>query len=130
MKSFKVALNKQTDPIEEFTEMLVSDASRRIDLKQFGFDKLHATTYLNNSRWEDEYEINQSSITGHSESDLYTGMSNAQRQVAEARAKRSSSEASRPSMGFDGRAVPGQMDAEERFGGVIDLGRGSWDSIG
>ncbi|MBL4278822.1 replication protein [Vibrio fluvialis] len=59
MKSFKAALKKQNLTASEFTDMLVSDVSERIKRKQFGFDKLHATTYLNNERWSDPHEENQ-----------------------------------------------------------------------
>lgn len=39
----------------EFTEMLIADIRKRNGLGQFGFDKLHPTTYLNGKRWEDDY---------------------------------------------------------------------------
>ncbi|EAU0942336.1 replication protein [Salmonella enterica] len=38
---------------EQFAMFLAGDISSRIG-KQFGFDKLHPTTYLNGKRWEDE----------------------------------------------------------------------------
>ncbi|MBY8063562.1 helix-turn-helix domain-containing protein [Vibrio fluvialis] len=63
LKSFKAALKKQNLTASEFTEMLVSDVSERIKRKQFGFDKLHATTYLNNERWSDPHEENQPRVT-------------------------------------------------------------------
>ena len=37
----------------QFAEFLAGDIASRIG-KQFGFDKLHPTTYLNGKRWEDE----------------------------------------------------------------------------
>ena len=40
--------------IDEFTDMLIKDCKGRISSGQFGFDKLNASTYLNNNRWEDE----------------------------------------------------------------------------
>lgn len=63
LKSFKAALKNQNLTASEFTEMLVSDVSERIKRKQFGFDKLHATTYLNNERWNDPHEENQPRVT-------------------------------------------------------------------
>uniref|UniRef100_UPI003F588D08 hypothetical protein n=1 Tax=Vibrio cholerae TaxID=666 RepID=UPI003F588D08 len=63
LKSFKAALKKQNLTVSEFTDMLVSDVSERIKRKQFGFDKLHATTYLNNERWNDPHEENQPRVT-------------------------------------------------------------------
>lgn len=38
---------------EQFAEFLAGDIASRIG-KQFGFEKLHPTTYLNGKRWEDE----------------------------------------------------------------------------
>ncbi|MCL7836498.1 helix-turn-helix domain-containing protein [Pasteurella multocida] len=60
LKSFKSAYKKysqktQKSSPQEFAEMLVCDVQKRLSLGQFGFDKLHPTTYLNNARWEDEY---------------------------------------------------------------------------
>lgn len=40
------------DPME-FATLLVNDVNARLKAKQFGFDKLHATTYLNQERWND-----------------------------------------------------------------------------
>lgn len=40
------------DPME-FAALLINDANARLKAKQFGFDKLHATTYLNQERWND-----------------------------------------------------------------------------
>lgn len=59
LKSFKSAYKKysqktQKSTPQEFAEMLVRDVQKRLSLGQFGFDKLHPTTYLNNARWEDE----------------------------------------------------------------------------
>ncbi|MFK3559393.1 replication protein, partial [Pasteurella multocida] len=60
LKSFKSAYKEyfqktQKSTPQEFAEMLVRDVQKRLSLGQFGFDKLHPTTYLNNARWEDEY---------------------------------------------------------------------------
>ncbi|OOF77878.1 hypothetical protein [Rodentibacter caecimuris] len=41
--------------LEAFTQMLVDDVEKRIRLRQFGFDNLHPSTYLNNWRWLDDY---------------------------------------------------------------------------
>lgn len=41
--------------LEAFTQMLVDDVAKRLRLKQFGFDNLHPSTYLNNRRWLDDY---------------------------------------------------------------------------
>ena len=59
LKSFKSAYEshqaKYPTTLEDFTQMLVDDIRKRLALHQFGFDKLHPTTYLNNWRWLDEY---------------------------------------------------------------------------
>ncbi|MEE6030460.1 replication protein [Avibacterium paragallinarum] len=55
LKSFSTAFKSSGKSIREFTDMLVLDIRRRFSLGQFGFDKLHPTTYLNNRRWEDDY---------------------------------------------------------------------------
>ena len=55
-RKFK-ALVKQmdADPIE-FGTLLSVDVQTRIAKQQFGIDKLHPSTYLNNQRWTDEHE--------------------------------------------------------------------------
>ena len=45
---------KYPTELEDFTQILVGDVKKRIRLGEFGFDKLHPMTYLNNWRWEDE----------------------------------------------------------------------------
>lgn len=50
---FISAHKKSNTNIEEFTTMLLNDISARITSKQFGFDKLHPTSYLNQERWND-----------------------------------------------------------------------------
>lgn len=50
---FDRIIKEQSDP-EAFVDQLVSDIELRVLTKQFGFDKMHPTTYLNGERWEDE----------------------------------------------------------------------------
>lgn len=40
--------------IDEFAKFLADDIQCRLRTQQFGFDKMHPTTYLNGSRWADE----------------------------------------------------------------------------
>ncbi|EPL6277250.1 TPA: replication protein [Proteus mirabilis] len=40
--------------VEEFAKLLADDIQYRLRIQQFGFDKMHPTTYLNGSRWTDE----------------------------------------------------------------------------
>ncbi len=51
------------DPME-FAELLKSDVQYRINNNQFGIDKLHPSTYLNQQRWTDEHEATQQSNNG------------------------------------------------------------------
>lgn len=59
LKSFKSAYEsyhaEYPTTLAEFTRMLIDDIRKRLALHQYGFDKLHPTTYLNNWRWLDEY---------------------------------------------------------------------------
>lgn len=52
-KAFDVALKREKRAPAEFAAMLAKDVKDRIDHKQFGFDSLHPSTYLNGNRWED-----------------------------------------------------------------------------
>lgn len=55
-KKFKsLAKQMKADPIE-FGRLLAADVQARIAKQQFGIDKLHPSTYLNNQRWTDEHE--------------------------------------------------------------------------
>ena len=60
LKKFKAAYAhanaENSIELEDFTAMLVADVRKRIGLQQFGFDKLHPATYLNNQRWLDDYQ--------------------------------------------------------------------------
>lgn len=47
-------LLKASDDPQVFTSKLIMDIRSRIANKQFGFDAMHPTTYLNGERWEDE----------------------------------------------------------------------------
>ncbi|WP_392559763.1 hypothetical protein [Orbus mooreae] len=52
--AFKVWIKNNDGSEMSFAEMLFSDIQLRIVNNQFGFNKLHPTSYLNNQRWEDE----------------------------------------------------------------------------
>lgn len=55
-KKFKsLAKQMKADPIE-FGQLLAQDVQTRIAKQQYGIDKLHPSTYLNNERWTDEHE--------------------------------------------------------------------------
>ncbi len=40
-----------------FTDQLINDIHKRLDLDQLGFSEMHPTTYLNGERWNDEKPI-------------------------------------------------------------------------
>ncbi|WP_432785040.1 hypothetical protein AAEX37_01979 [Oligella sp. MSHR50489EDL] len=81
---YKTRLKESGMKPNDFADMLARDVRARLKAEQLGFDKMHPTTYLNGSRWEDEivsnsrekqrfnpYEYmrsqNQSNQSGHSE---------------------------------------------------------------
>lgn len=62
LKAFKKILTTSKPKIDDpmhFANFLVSDTETRFNNKQFGFDKMHPATYLNQNRWEDDYTIDQ-----------------------------------------------------------------------
>ena len=50
----KIVRSKPPDKVEEFVNMLSADIEKRLAANDFGFDKMHAATYLNGARWEDD----------------------------------------------------------------------------
>ncbi|WP_413396991.1 hypothetical protein [Microbulbifer sp. 2304DJ12-6] len=52
--AFLANLKKSKRDAESFAELLAEDIEHRLLANQFGFDRLHPTTYLNQRRWEDE----------------------------------------------------------------------------
>ncbi|WP_299948065.1 helix-turn-helix domain-containing protein [uncultured Microbulbifer sp.] len=52
--AFLANLKKSKRDAESFAELLAEDIEHRLLANQFGFDRLHPTTYLNQCRWEDE----------------------------------------------------------------------------
>lgn len=56
LSTFKSLVKQmECDPLE-FAELLKSDVQYRINNNQFGINKLHPSTYLNQQRWTDEHE--------------------------------------------------------------------------
>ena len=75
LKAFKSAINREgVKEIEEFSEMLITDCKQRVSDKQFGFDNLNASTYLNNNRWEDEKSTPAGADSGSSQPDWMRGI--------------------------------------------------------
>lgn len=61
-KAFSAKLKSSGMSAQGFADMLVKDVKSRLAAKQFGFDQLHPTTYLNNHRWEDEIVKNKPDV--------------------------------------------------------------------
>lgn len=66
--SFKRAYQRANaeNPISlaDFTDTLINDIRQRLRLGQFGFDRLHPATYLNQARWQDELPSQQAVQSG------------------------------------------------------------------
>ena len=62
----------------EFAEKLALDIKARLSNQQMGFDKMMPTTYLNNSRWEDELTQERPSTWGSPKADFSFSQQNAQ----------------------------------------------------
>ena len=60
LAAFTSHVNKNKLNAQVFADGLVSDICERCDSQQFGFDKLHFTTYMNGERWNDEITQNLS----------------------------------------------------------------------
>lgn len=62
-KAFKAAIKREKiSDAMEFAQMLVDNCQLRFRAGEFGFDRLMASTYLNNNRWEDEIKINNDDV--------------------------------------------------------------------
>ena len=61
LAKFKSLAQARSEPVDEFTNMLCQDVRTRMANHQFGFDKLHLSTYLNQERWSDDHETNRPS---------------------------------------------------------------------
>ena len=114
LTSFKKALkdSRFKDPIS-FANHLANDIAIRKESGQFGFDKMHPTTYLNQQRWSDEHETSKQGNAGG-------GLSAAQAAIAAARQERDSTQSGSP-MGSNERVIHGQVDQEEWRGRIIDM---------
>jgi hypothetical protein len=60
LAAFISYVKKKTLNVEDFAEYLLKDICKRCDSQQFGFDKLHFTTYVSGERWFDEITQNLS----------------------------------------------------------------------
>jgi hypothetical protein len=65
-------LAKKEEDVFSFTENLIIDIQKRLEIRQLGFSAMHPTTYLNGERWDDEYrgvlnETSQRSNQTHSQ---------------------------------------------------------------
>lgn len=115
LKSFKAQVNKLSKEysysngednyvgVKAFTMMLIDDVSKRCKTGQYGFENsLHPTTYLNNQRWEDEYETTRPT----NKPDYSDGLSDSQRAMLQARKERDAAQQNNGSiLGENGRAL-------------------------
>lgn len=62
-KKFKSLVKEMKADPAEFAELISEDIKQRVALQQFGIDKLHPSTYLNQQRWTDEHETNNGQLT-------------------------------------------------------------------
>ena len=67
----KVVKSQDISPWEA-TQRLVEDVQKRLAANQFGFDRMHPTTYLNGERWEDEHVKEEVSSLTASTRDITT----------------------------------------------------------
>jgi len=58
VKSFLNLAKSEPDAMA-FANQLIQDTKTRFNNKQFGFDKLHPSSYLNGKRWEDDHSIDK-----------------------------------------------------------------------
>ncbi len=60
LATFTAYVNKKKLDVDTFADYLIKDICERCNSLQFGFDKLHFTTYMNGERWFDEITQNLS----------------------------------------------------------------------
>lgn len=68
-KKFLSLANKMKSNQKDLAKLLKKDIEYRLLTKEFGFNKLHPSTYLNNERWLDEYETAKPSNNGYAQGD-------------------------------------------------------------
>ncbi|MFA0496007.1 helix-turn-helix domain-containing protein [Vibrio sp. 10N.222.54.B11] len=122
LAKFKSIVTAQSEPPEAFTKILCQDVENRVANRQFGFDKLHLTTYLNQERWNDDHEINHSSIAQSSNTATGSQANRVEQYNAELLARYGHTAA--PSGQPDFAPECGGLDSGEVCGGVrseVDL---------
>ena len=60
LAAFKSVLKRDVLQNDAMTAVLIADVKQRLAASQFGFSKLHPTTYLNGERWNDDAPVNNS----------------------------------------------------------------------
>jgi hypothetical protein len=60
LATFTAYVKKKKLDVEDFADYLIKDICERCNSQQFGFDKLHFTTYVSGERWFDEISKNNS----------------------------------------------------------------------
>ena len=112
----------ECDPLE-FAELLKSDVQYRINNNQFGINKLHPSTYLNQQRWTDEHDSEKDDFR-------YTqgnGKQSAAERIRERNEREYGSQQPSGGMGMaaDGGDIRGAVGEGTRGGTIIDMESGS-----
>lgn len=110
----------ECDPIE-FAELLKSDVQYRINNNQFGINKLHPSTYLNQQRWTDEHE---ESNNGHDQGGRKLSAAERIRERNEAKYG-NQQQGGGLGMAADGGDIRGTVGEGTRGGTIIDMESGS-----
>lgn len=138
LAKFKSSVTAQSEPPEVFTNMLCQDVENRVANRQFGFDKLHLTTYLNQERWNDDHEINHSSIAQSSNTATGSQANRVEQHNAEllARYGHTAAPSGQPDFtpecgGLDSSEVCGRVRGEvDLQGTTIDLDSSDFHDVG
>lgn len=64
LAKFRSIVKKNRLNPHAFSQKLANDVNLRLSAKQFGFDRMHPTTYLNQERWTDEVVIHKPETGG------------------------------------------------------------------
>lgn len=72
LAKFKAYVKKHKADPQQFAVQLFTDVQKRISSGQFGFDKMHPVTYLNQERWNDEISTATSTPSNQPAGDIHS----------------------------------------------------------
>ena len=126
LSTFKSLVKQmECDPME-FAELLKSDVQYRINNNQFGINKLHPSTYLNQQRWTDEHDSEKSN-NGYAQGDRKKSAAERIRERNE-REYGSQQPGSVMGMATDGGDIRGAVGEGTRGSTIIDMESSSQQS--